>query len=154
MSIKTAVFRVIVNSSGDIRKLPTVQFRLPTNVHLRNRNRLSRGSYDVGHGTSFNLNSSTMNDNSSNYEIFRDCLSSVIVERSNEQPRRPPKRKSYKARRNHTPANDNVTSSVPAPARTNPEDLAEFVDVYTLFQILLHSQYRQDTDTSMAVPGL
>lgn len=76
-----------------------------------------------------------MNNNSSNYEIFRDCLSSVIVERSNEQPRRPPKRKSYKARRNHTPASDNVTSSSPPPARTNPEDLAEFMDVLLQFPL-------------------
>lgn len=77
-----------------------------------------------------------MNNNSSNYEIFRDCLSSVIVERSNEQPRRLPKRKSYKkGRRNHAPASDNVTSSIAPPARINPEDLAEFVDVRYQFPL-------------------
>lgn len=73
-----------------------------------------------------------MNSNNSNYEVFRDSLSSVIVEKYNERPQRPPKRKSYKTRRSHTPAGDNVTSSSLPPARANPEDLADFVDVFPL----------------------
>ena len=78
-----------------------------------------------------------MNSNNSNYEVFRDCLSSVIVEKSNERPQQPPKRKSYKARRNHKPASDNVTSSSLPSARANPEDLADFVDVHPLSLLLL-----------------
>lgn len=81
------------------------------------------------------------NNNNSNYEVFRDCLSAIIVEKSNERPHQPSKRKSYKARRNNT--TDDVKdlrrvetpSSLP-PARANPEDLAEFVDVLAFLSSL------------------
>lgn len=85
-----------------------------------------------------------MDSNNNNYEVFRDCLSAIIVEKSNERPRPPSKRKSYKTRRNHT-TNDvkdvrrveaQAPSSLP-PARANPEDLAEFVDVLAFTPSLL-----------------
>lgn len=75
--------------------------------------------------------------NSSNYEVFRDILSGILVARSNERPREPSKRKANKARRNNTSSSNNNVKATPVVKtesiqRANPEDLAEFVDVFTL----------------------
>ena len=85
---------------------------------------------------------------SSNYEVFRDCLSSIVVEKSNERPRQPPKRKSYKARRNNHNVKKDTTSKTASaplpPARANPEDLADFVDV----RLSLHSIQKRPFQTN------
>lgn len=90
--------------------------------------------------TTFTMPSSS--SSSSNYEAFRDCLSGIIVEKSNERPRQPPKRKSYKARRNNHNVKKDTTSKTdsapPPPARVNPEDLADFVDVRLPFLRILY----------------
>lgn len=75
--------------------------------------------------------------NSSNYEVFRDILSGIIVAKSNERPPQASKRKANKARRNKnsSSSNSNVKATPVAKEpiqRANPEDLAEFVDVFTL----------------------
>ena len=96
---------------------------------------------------------------SSNYEVFRDCLSTIIVEKSNERSRQPSKRKSYKARRNNHNVKKDTTSKTdstpPPPARANPEDLADFVDVHLplLVRVLYRRAYT-NTAYSLTVPRL
>lgn len=73
----------------------------------------------------------------SNYEVFRDILSGILVARSNERPREPSKRKANKARRNNNSSINNNVKATPVVKtepiqRANPEDLAEFVDVFTI----------------------
>ncbi|KAJ5551310.1 hypothetical protein N7461_006008 [Penicillium sp. DV-2018c] len=54
-----------------------------------------------------------------NYAIFRECLSNAIVARSEDKPK-PTKRK---------PKSKRVTTTTPTPTgRSDPEELAEFVD--------------------------
>ncbi|KAF4207226.1 hypothetical protein CNMCM8980_007691 [Aspergillus fumigatiaffinis] len=75
----------------------------------------------------------------SNYEVFRECLSSAIVQRSdNGRPNRASKRKAQKSKRGTkklapdaagTDTMDPDPSSLPS--RVSPEELAEFIDVRT-----------------------
>jgi hypothetical protein len=63
-----------------------------------------------------------------NYSVFRECLSSAIVARS-EKPKTGKRRP--KAKRNgRKEATFEVDSGLPE--RVDPEELAEFVDVNTL----------------------
>ncbi|KAF4267584.1 hypothetical protein CNMCM8714_003184 [Aspergillus fumigatus] len=72
----------------------------------------------------------------SNYEVFRECLSSAIVQRSdNGRPNRVAKRKALKTKRStRKPATDGAGADTRAsdssslPSRVNPEELAEFID--------------------------
>lgn len=72
----------------------------------------------------------------SNYEVFRECLSSAIVQRSdNGRPNRVAKRKALKTKRStRKPATDGAGADTTAsdssslPSRVNPEELAEFID--------------------------
>lgn len=57
-------------------------------------------------------------DNPNNYQVFRECLSAAIVEKSEDKPIKSSKRRRPKR----------ATSSS-TPPRTDPEDLAEFIDV-------------------------
>jgi len=61
----------------------------------------------------------TSNDN---YTVFRECLSSAIVARSEDKPRSTKRRK---PKRNGRKDVDVVT----VPTRADPEELAEFIDV-------------------------
>lgn len=73
----------------------------------------------------------------SNYEVFRECLSSAIVQRSdNGRPNRVAKRKALETKRStRKPATDGAGADTTAsdssslPSRVNPEELAEFIDV-------------------------
>jgi hypothetical protein len=62
-----------------------------------------------------------------NYTIFRECLASAIVARSEGQPKT--SRRRGKAKRN---GRKDVTSTeiVIKHERADPEELAEFIDVY------------------------
>ncbi|GFF69228.1 hypothetical protein IFM47457_02335 [Aspergillus lentulus] len=72
----------------------------------------------------------------SNYEVFRECLSSAIVQRSgNGRPNRASKRKAQKSKRGTKKlvpdaAGTDTTDPDPSslPSRVNPEELAEFID--------------------------
>ena len=61
-----------------------------------------------------------MDSNTNNYEVFRECLSNSIVEQSEEKPAKTPKRKTKRTAKDERP---------PQPARTDPEELADFIDV-------------------------
>ncbi|KAI9934198.1 hypothetical protein ASPWEDRAFT_170176 [Aspergillus wentii DTO 134E9] len=79
-----------------------------------------------------------------NYEVFRECLSSCIVDKFNEKPPKTSKRKAHKAKRNTVKKDGAVKNNTPEPSppipppssssssslsvRANPEDLAEFID--------------------------
>ncbi|PKX94624.1 uncharacterized protein P174DRAFT_441922 [Aspergillus novofumigatus IBT 16806] len=75
----------------------------------------------------------------SNYEVFRECLSSAIVQRyDNGRPNRVVKRKAQKSKRGTRKlATDGAgtdttdTGPLPLPSRVNPEELAEFIDTNT-----------------------
>lgn len=91
--------------------------------------------------------------NSSNYEIFRDILSGIIVAKSNERPRESSKRKANKARRNNTSSSNNHVKTTPVVKtepfqRANPEDLAEFVDVFYHFSLLYWRQILKQCSSS------
>jgi hypothetical protein len=60
-------------------------------------------------------------DSDENYAIFRECLSNAIVARSEDKPK--PARRKPKSKRVTT------TTSV-SKGRSDPEELAEFVDVH------------------------
>lgn len=63
-----------------------------------------------------------------NYTIFRECVSSAIVTRSEGKPKTSKRR--HKPKRNER---KDVTSADSAlPERADPEELAEFIDVHTL----------------------
>jgi len=84
--------------------------------------------------------------NSSNYEVFRDILSGIIVAKSNDRPRKPSQRKANKARRNNTSSSNNNVKTTPIAKtepiqRANPEDLAEFVDVCTISSFYIGDRY-------------
>ncbi|KAI9367950.1 hypothetical protein BJX61DRAFT_547004 [Aspergillus egyptiacus] len=75
------------------------------------------------------------NSTESNYTVFRECISSVIVTRSNQhKPSKAPKRRSYKskvARRNDDNATKDKSTVLPRsdPAEeASPEELADFID--------------------------
>lgn len=62
-----------------------------------------------------------------NYTVFRECLSSAIVSRSEGKPKASKRRP--KAKRNER---KEVTDTNPSlPERVDPEELAEFIDVNT-----------------------
>ncbi|KAL3437959.1 hypothetical protein BDV09DRAFT_192592 [Aspergillus tetrazonus] len=73
-------------------------------------------------------------DAESNYAVFRECVSSVIIARSNQHKPSRAKRKASKikaAKRRGNPDSTDETSppSTPAPAEEeNPEELADFID--------------------------
>ena len=82
-----------------------------------------------------------MNGNaSSNYEVFRDCLSGPIIEKSAITPTKPRKRKTSKGRKTavktgqHPDHNEDEQHS----DGDNPEDLADFIDVHPP-----HTPYRR-----------
>ncbi|KAJ5084456.1 hypothetical protein NUU61_009035 [Penicillium alfredii] len=60
-----------------------------------------------------------------NYPVFRECLSSAIVARSEHKPKI--NRRKQKARRNGRKDVETETA-VSAPERADPEELAEFID--------------------------
>ncbi|KAL3477874.1 hypothetical protein BJX99DRAFT_119696 [Aspergillus californicus] len=69
----------------------------------------------------------------SNYAIFRECVSSVIIARSNQhKPSKTPKRKPYKSKRAKQRDKDiNLNVNPPksnAAEEESPEDLADFID--------------------------
>ncbi|KAA8644761.1 hypothetical protein EYZ11_002181 [Aspergillus tanneri] len=70
----------------------------------------------------------------SNYSIFRECLSSAIVEKSNvHRPTKTPKRKAHKSVGRRNVKEDDLElsqqiSTIPLPVRTDPEELADFTD--------------------------
>ncbi|KAL2002085.1 hypothetical protein VTN02DRAFT_683 [Thermoascus thermophilus] len=55
-----------------------------------------------------------------NYEVFRECVSGSIVEKSEGRPARAPKRRAQKAKRHQK--DENVAE------RADPEELADFID--------------------------
>ncbi|KAL2866753.1 HNH endonuclease [Aspergillus lucknowensis] len=62
----------------------------------------------------------------SNYAIFRECVSSIIVARSNQhKPNRAPKRRPFKLK--SAKRKDNAKSPDPS-EEVSPEELAEFID--------------------------
>lgn len=77
----------------------------------------------------------TLDSSDSNYQVFRECLSSAIVERSTpHRPQKASKRRAPKTkrigRRDDSTHKDIVeTKPVGASAGANPEELAEFIDV-------------------------
>ncbi|KAF9892757.1 hypothetical protein FE257_001159 [Aspergillus nanangensis] len=72
------------------------------------------------------------NTTDNNYQIFRECLSTAIVEKSNpRQPTKLPKRRSQKPHRSvkaDDPTPPPINSEISSLPRANPEDLAEFID--------------------------
>ena len=67
-----------------------------------------------------------------NYEVFRECVSGSIVENSEGKPARASKGRAQKAKRHLKDEN------VPSVAeRADPEELADFIDVYSLKQLIL-----------------
>lgn len=62
-----------------------------------------------------------MDPNSNNYAVFRECLSAAIVEESAEKPSKTSRRR--KPKRAVSPPPGTSTR------KTDPEDLAEFIDV-------------------------
>ncbi|KAL2824609.1 hypothetical protein BDW59DRAFT_83750 [Aspergillus cavernicola] len=71
----------------------------------------------------------------SNYAVFRECVSSVIIARSNQhKPSKRPKRRAYKSKNAKRKDNNNInaepleSSNSPAAEEENPEDLADFID--------------------------
>ncbi|PLB36563.1 HNH endonuclease [Aspergillus candidus] len=76
----------------------------------------------------------TLDPSDSNYQVFRECLSSAIVERSTpHRPQKAPKRRAPKTKRNgrrdDSTHKDTVeTKPAGASAGANPEELAEFID--------------------------
>ena len=64
-----------------------------------------------------------------NYETFRDCLSSPIIQRSASKPLKPAKRK-LKGRKNAVNPIDHASpNEVEQNNNTDAEDLADFIDV-------------------------
>lgn len=61
-----------------------------------------------------------------NYTVFRECLSSAIVARSEGKPRTTKRRQKPKR---SGPKEGTGTETLPE--RANPEELAEFIDVHT-----------------------
>ncbi|MCJ1367165.1 hypothetical protein MMC16_006297 [Acarospora aff. strigata] len=100
-----------------------------------------------------------MNGNaSSNYEVFRDCLSGPIIEKSAITPTKPRKRKTSKGRKTavktgqHPDHNEDEQHS----DGDNPEDLADFID-YLATEIFtaLPDDLRTLTHTTLqATPSL
>ncbi|KAL4880035.1 hypothetical protein BJY04DRAFT_85432 [Aspergillus karnatakaensis] len=67
----------------------------------------------------------------SNYDIFRECVSSIIVARSNQHKPSKTKRKAYKAkaaRKKDTFKPTNEPAKTDAIEEGSPEELAEFID--------------------------
>lgn len=60
-----------------------------------------------------------------NYTVFRECLSSAIVARSEGKPKTSKRR--LKPKRNER--KDVISTEAALPERANPEELAEFIDV-------------------------
>lgn len=67
-------------------------------------------------------------DNSANYEVFRECLSNSIVEKSEPKPSKTAKKR-HKSKLPPKPSSPEPDTNYPP--RTNPEELAEFTDVRT-----------------------
>lgn len=61
-----------------------------------------------------------------NYQIFRECLSSAIVARSEK----PTSKRRTKVKRNGRKEVTVSKTEVVASERANPEELAEFIDVW------------------------
>jgi uncharacterized protein YaiL (DUF2058 family) len=69
-------------------------------------------------------------DGGNNYEIFRDCVSGAIVQKSESKTTKVTKKKAQKARRDakKVDVKQNTADSV-VEERSDPEELAEFIDV-------------------------
>ncbi|KAL4933637.1 HNH endonuclease [Aspergillus undulatus] len=71
---------------------------------------------------------------SENYAVFRECVSSVIIARSNQhKPKKTPKRRSYRSsktakRKDNVDSEDNKSSATSSGEEENPEELADFID--------------------------
>lgn len=82
-----------------------------------------------------------------NYTVFRECLSSAIVARSEVKPKISKRRQ--KPKRNER---REVTSTETAlPDRANPEELAEFIDVHTHSMIQDLDFENDQHETSQAI---
>ncbi|KAL4896521.1 hypothetical protein BDV59DRAFT_198887 [Aspergillus ambiguus] len=97
-----------------------------------------------------------------NYQVFRECLSSAIVERSNpHRPSKSTKRRAQKSRRSTKttdspppqPATNHTTDSTSLPSTVDPEEIADFIDflaseIFTSFpsdlQTLTYSALQHD----------
>ncbi|KAG2418407.1 hypothetical protein HFD88_001508 [Aspergillus terreus] len=69
-----------------------------------------------------------------NYQVFRECLSSVIVEKSNpHRPSKTPRRRGPKSRRNtrttDSPQQEDTTPDSSLSSTVNPEEIADFIDL-------------------------
>jgi hypothetical protein len=85
-----------------------------------------------------------MDPNSNNYAVFRECLSAAIVEGSAEKPSKASRRRRPKRATSPPPARTST--------RTDPEDLAEFIDVSVSISIYLDS-LAQIHNTAKTNPG-
>jgi hypothetical protein len=79
-------------------------------------------------------------DAESNYAVFRECASSVVIARGNQHKPSRTKRKASKikaAKRKGHPDSTDESSAPSTPAyaeEENPEELADFIDVRIAFQ--------------------
>lgn len=71
-----------------------------------------------------------------NYEIFRECVSGAIVQKSQSKPTKVAKKKAQRAKRGtkKSDGKQNMPISV-VEERADPEELAEFIDVSFLWAI-------------------
>jgi hypothetical protein len=69
-------------------------------------------------------------DGENNYEIFRECLSGAIVQKSESKPTKVAKKKAQRAKRDakKSDGKQSTPESV-VEERADPEELAEFIDV-------------------------
>jgi hypothetical protein len=64
----------------------------------------------------------------SNYDVLRDCLSSAVLEKYANGPR---KKKTKRARKSASPASSSIEQSAES-GETDTAELAEFIEVITM----------------------
>lgn len=68
---------------------------------------------------------------SSNYEVFRDCLSAIVIGRSMQQPSKSSKRRGLKGRKKSKAIQKDDEPTYGHCGNDDPADLADFIEVAT-----------------------
>jgi hypothetical protein len=89
-------------------------------------------------------------DSGINYEIFRECLSGVLVQKPKSKPTKLAKKKAQRAKRDaKRPDNREITPESVVAESTDPEELAEFIDVSFLWALLSTTYSYQNNGVSI-----
>jgi hypothetical protein len=73
----------------------------------------------------------------SNYDVFRDCLSSAVLEKYADGPQQ---KKAKRARKSGSPASSSIERSAES-GETDTAELAEFIEVITMPCPKTHPSY-------------